>query len=58
MLDNWTDEQFEAFWSARNHRIVAIRETTEPEEDSSVLDRRWVTDMELFAQMGIAEGSA
>lgn len=64
LLENWTDEQFEAFWQARNQRIVsidrAIAKASKPNDagSSSEVTRR-VSDQELFQLMGMKpQGSA
>jgi hypothetical protein len=64
-LDNWTDEQFEAFWRARNQRIVATDKAiadarkpdgTSPQPQSA---NRRMSSQELFTMMGIKpQGSA
>lgn len=58
ILDNWTDEQFQAFWDARNNRIRAINELVPaapaaPGRGAEDNRSRRVSDMELFAMMKI-----
>jgi hypothetical protein len=65
LLDNWTDEQFEAFWQSRNQRILAanraVSDAVRPDGNSSQppVGNRIVSDQELFEQMGMKpQGSA
>jgi hypothetical protein len=54
VLENWTDEQFEAFWRARNHRVRETDRLMRPKsEGDSTPERRQISDVELFAKMGI-----
>jgi len=64
ILENWTDEQFESFWQARNSRILetdrAIQRASQPDRTPhfSPPPSRRVSDMELFSMMGINTGKA
>lgn len=51
LLENWTDEQFEAFWQARNGRVLETARVLAPKaEQPSTLNRR-VSDAELLSFM-------
>jgi predicted transglutaminase-like cysteine proteinase len=51
ILDNWTDEQFEEFWQARNRRIVESERALRGKEEEPDLPSARVSDAELFALM-------
>jgi hypothetical protein len=59
ILDNWTDMQIEAFWSARNRRIVetgrALRPAEESAPPSQITETKRVTDTEFFSLSGIGQ---
>jgi hypothetical protein len=62
ILENWTDEQLESFWVARNQRVLetdrAFARAREEQGQSQDSGSRKVTDAELFAAMGLATGQA
>ncbi len=66
ILENWTDMQIEAFWEARNRRILETsramrqpdREVDENLPHNAPSISRRVSDTELFSMMGIAPGQA
>ena len=51
LLENWTDEQFDAFWQARNSRIVETTRALKPKEPEQRTKNKRVSDTELFAYM-------
>jgi len=60
-LEHWTDEQFEAFWQARNQRMLAVDRALSDTRNSpqTPAGSRRVADYELFHEMGIApQGTA
>ena len=52
LLDNWTDEQFDYFFDARNKRILETSRALKPKQETAPTqaDTR-VSDTELFALM-------
>ena len=54
ILENWTDEQFEAFWRARNRRIRETDRLLRPKSEGlDSPESRQVSDVDIFAKMGI-----
>jgi len=52
LLDNWTDEQFEHFWQARNQRIVETdRALNRPKTEQPSPQNVRVSAEELLALM-------
>lgn len=62
ILEHWTDHQIEAFWQARNRRILETSRALRPADNecpdavqSPGAERRKVSDTEYFNMAGIGE---